>query len=521
MGEATEGGRGADTIGGLLRASALRHATRVAVIDDERSLTYRQWLERGARLANGLRAAGIAPGDRVAVMAHDTVGALEAYFGVWLAGATLVQVNARLAAPELQYLLEDATVSSLLWTPGLARVVDGVRGLDDITLQCAIDPDTDSPYEAMIRSGASTAPPETRGPEDPAIIGYTSGTSGRPKGAVVSHRALTLSTRLTAYNIRVGRYSRMAFSASLSFCAAIWGQVLPHLYVGGMVRLLGRYDVDSWIHHIRRDRSNWTYLPTPLIADFADCVAREPGILDHLATAMHAGSVAPRPHMARAIEVLGGRYLETYGMTEVVGCISATIASDYAEACDARDILTSAGRPVANASAWIVKDDGSVAEAGEEGEIVAVVDPAFDGYWRDPEGTASVYSNGVFRTGDGGRFDEQGYLYVTGRMADMIVSGGMNVYPAEVERVLTMIPEVRQAAVFGVPHPRWVEGVATAIVLAPGATLDRNTVLEHCRRELASYKKPTRIEFVSELPLLGSQKVDKRLLKQRFADSAR
>jgi acyl-CoA synthetase (AMP-forming)/AMP-acid ligase II len=106
-------------------------------------------------------------------------------------------------------------------------------------------------------------------------------------------------------------------------------------------------------------------------------------------------------------------------------------------------------------------------------------------------------------------------------MADMIVSGGMYVYPAEVERVLTMIPEVRQAAVFGVPHPRWVEGVATAIVLAPGATLDRNTVLEHCRRELASYKKPTRIEFVSELPLLGSQKVDKRLLKQRFADSAR
>lgn len=508
-----------DTIGGLLRASALRHANRVAVVDDERSLTYRQWLDRSARLANGFRAAGIAPGDRVAVMAHDTVGALEVYFGVWLAGATLVQVNARLAAPELLYQLQNATISGLLWTPDLAGVVEGVSGLEDVALQCVIDPAAGSPYEAMIKSGASTAPAESRTPQDSAIIGYTSGTSGRPKGAVVSHGTLTLSTRLSAYNIRVGRYSRMAFSASLSFCAAIWGQVLPHLYVGGMVRLLGRYDVDSWIDHIRRDRSNWTFIPTPLMVDFADGIAREPGILDHLVTAMHAGSVAPRPHLARAIEVLGGRYLETYGMTEVVGCISATIASDYDEACSAQDILTSAGRPVANASAWIEREDGSLAAVGEEGEIVAAVEPAFDGYWQDPEGTASVYSNGVFRTGDGGRFDEHGYLYVTGRTADMIVSGGMNVYPAEVERVLAMLPEVRQAAVFGVPHPRWLEGVAAAIVLAPGATLDRGTVLEHCRRELAGYKKPTRIEFVSELPLLGSQKVDKRQLKERFADT--
>jgi acyl-CoA synthetase (AMP-forming)/AMP-acid ligase II len=511
---------GTDTIGGLLQASAFRHTNRVAIVDDKRSLTYGQWLDRSTRLANALRAGGISPRDRVAVVAHDTVGALEAYFAVWLAGATLVQTNARVAAPELQYLLENATINGLLWTPGLSAVVEGVSGLDDIALRCVIDPAADSAYEAIIRSGASVVPQASAAPEDAAIIGYTSGSSGRPKGAFVSHRALAMATRLSAYNVRVVRYSRMAFSASLSFCAAIWGQVLPHLYLGGMVRLLGHYDIDSWIHHIRRDRSNWTYLPTPLIADFADGVARNPEILDHLVTAMHAGSVAPRPHLARAIEVLGGRYLESYGMTEVVGCITATIGSDYTENCGAVDILGSAGRPVVNASAWIANEDGSVADVGEEGEIVAVVDPAFDGYWNDPEGTASVYRDGVFRTGDAGRFDEEGYLYVTGRRSDMIVSGGMNVYPAEVERVLMMLPEVRQAAVFGIPHPRWSEGVATAIVLAPGASLDRNSVLEHCRRELAGYKKPTRIEFVPELPLLASQKVDKRVLRQQFADSA-
>jgi acyl-CoA synthetase (AMP-forming)/AMP-acid ligase II len=311
----------------------------------------------------------------------------------------------------------------------------------------------------------------------------------------------------------------LAFSASLSFCAAIWGQVLPHLYAGGTVRLLGRYDVDSWIARIEHDRSNWTYLPTPLINDFAEAVERKPAILGHLVTAMHAGSVAPRPHVARVVEALRGRYLETYGMTEVVGCISSTVAEDYTAACPADDILSSAGRPVANATAWVVRGDGSVADVGEEGEIVAVVDPAFDGYWRDSEKTENAFADGVFSTGDVGRFDDHAYLYVTGRISDLIISGGMNVYPAEVERVLAMLPDVRQAAVFGVPHPKWVEGVAAAIVLAPDAGLDREAVIRHCARELASYKKPTRIEFVSELPMVGSQKVDKRALRIRFADS--
>jgi fatty-acyl-CoA synthase len=509
---------GTQTIGGLLRASVQRHADRVALVDEQRSLTYAHWLKRSARLANALHAAGISAGDRVAVMAQDTAGALEAYFGVWLAGATLVQVSARLASPELQYLAEDAAISGLLWTPGLSAVVDGVSGLEDLAFTCAIDPSEGSRYETLIAAAASTVPADSRSPEDTAIIGYTSGTSGRPKGAVVSHRALTLATLLNTHNMRVPRFSRMAFSASLTFCAAIWGQVLPHLYVGGTISLLDRYDVDSWIAHVRSERSTWTYLPTPLIADFAAGVRRNPGILEHLVTTMHAGSLAPRSHVEQAVEVLGARYLEAYGMTEVVGAIATTIGSDYSAGCKATDILSSAGRPLANASLWILAEDGSPAAVGQEGEIAAVVDPAFDGYWRDPEKTQAVYSGGVFRTGDGGRLDEHGYLYVTGRMSDMIVSGGMNVYPAEVERVLAMLPGVRQAAVFGVPHPKWVEGVAAAIVLAADADVDREAVLEHCRRELAGYKKPTRIEFVSELPLMASQKVDKRALKERFAE---
>jgi acyl-CoA synthetase (AMP-forming)/AMP-acid ligase II len=506
------------TISGLLVESAVRNSPRLALVDDQRQLTYAQWLVRATRIANALRAASIASGDRLAVMADDEVSAVETYLGVWLAGATLVHVSARLAAPEVEYLLEDAEVRGFMWTPRLAEVADAVAGVDDLAVGLAIDPTPGSPYDEMIKAASTRRPEGQPSPATAAIIGYTSGTSGRPKGAVVSHQGLALATMLNAYNIRVPRYSRMAFSASLSFCAAIWGQVLPHLHVGGTVRLLGHYDVDSWVDRIERDRSTWTYLPTPLIGDFTEAVAQRPGVLEHLVTAMHAGSLAPRAYVARAVEVLGGRYLESYGMTEVMGCLSASDATDYT-AVDADDaVLASAGRVVPNASVWIVRADGTAADVGEDGEIVAAVDPIFDGYWGDPVKTDSVYSDGVFRTGDAGHFDESSYLYVTARLVDMIVSGGMNVYPAEVERVLMMLPGVRHAAVFGVPHPKWVEGVAAAIVLAPGATLERDTVIEHCRRELASYKKPTQVEFIPEMPMVGNHKVDRRALRARFAD---
>jgi fatty-acyl-CoA synthase len=506
-------------MGGLVRACVSRHRDRVAFADDERSLTYGDWLQRGGQLANALAAAEIGPGDRVAVMAEDKVGALEAYLGIWLAGATVVQVNARLATPELQYLLEDADVRGFAWTPGLAEVVEPIAGLDDLAITVVIDSSAGSSYEKLLGRASSSLPPPLARPTDAAIIGYTSGTSGRPKGAVVSHRALVMGTMVNVYNVRVPRYSRMAFSGSLAFCATIWGQILPHVLVGGTTSLLGSYDVDSWIARIKADRSTWTYLPTPLMMDFAESVGREPEILDHLATVMHAGSVAPRPHIERAVEVLGGRYLESYGMTEVVGAITGTTVADYGPESDAEDILATAGRPVPNATMWIVGDEGTPVAPGEDGEIVAAVDPAFDGYWNDPEKSEAANAGGVFRTGDVGRVDEHGYLYVTGRRSDLIVSGGMNVYPAEVERVLTSIPGVRQAAVFAIPHPRWVESVATAIVPHEGAQLDRKTVLAHCRRELAGYKKPTRIEFVSELPVSASQKVDKQALRHRFSES--
>lgn len=500
------------TADALMRAIARRYGGRVAAVDRRRSLTYGELYDGAVRMANGLRLAGVVEGDRVALHAEDTVEALQAYTACWLAGCTAVHVSARLAVPEVQHVLTDADVRAYCHSSGLRDVVAQVSGLEDLRCVRCIDAgEGDAP---VLTSDSTEHPPQRTSPADPAIIGYTSGTSGRPKGAMVSHRALVLSIWLAPYHFRIPLGSRLAYSGSISFIGSFWGQVLPHLYVGGTVRFLAPYDPESWFDAMRRDRSTFTFLPTPMMPDFVDGLRRDDAVRRSLVTVMHAGSQAARPHVEAAVDVLESAYLETWGLTEVVGSLTATTISDVTGGSAADDILASVGRAVPSARVWAVRDDGTVADAGEEGELVAEVDTVFDGYWRDPAKTAGVLRDGVFSTGDAGYLDSEGYVYITGRRSDLIITGGANVYPAEVERVLLTIPGIRQAAVVGVPDARWGEAVAAGLVLERGASITLEAILLHCRKELAGYKKPTRVEFYDHLPQTGSQKIDRHRLKE-------
>lgn len=507
------------TMGGLLLSSVRRHAVLPAVKDSRRAFTYSELGDWAARLANVLRARGIEEGDHVAVLAEDSAEGLAAYLGVWLAGATVVHVNARLAAAEVQYVLEDSEAKAVLHTTGLAALVAELSGLDDLAFVSDLDDDISATFGAALAS-ASPSPPVIRtASDDRAVLGYTSGTSGRPKGAVASHGGVALCSCLAPYIYRIPRHSRLAYTGSLSFIGSVWGQVFPHLYVGGMVRMLGRYDIDSWFAAIREDAANFTYLPTPLIPDFISRIEGEPDLLGELVTVFHAGSLAPRPHVERLIEVIGERYVETYGSTEMIGSATATTPEMFTRGCQAADIFSSGGLPVPSAEVWIEAEDGSRAAVGVEGEVVVDSDSAFDGYWNDPDKTAEALRGGGFHSGDVGYFDEAGFLYISGRHSELIVSGGMNVYPAEVERAILSDPGVRDVAVFGVPHPRWGEGVAAAVVPEAGAPLDADQVIAICRRQLASYKKPTRILFLDELPVNAGKKVDKNQLSRRLGEN--
>ena len=503
-------------MGGLLLASAHRHAGSPAVKDSRRTMTYADLADWAVRLANVLQARGVGQGSNVAVLAEDTGEGLAAYLGVWLAGGAVVHVNARLAGPEVQYVVEDSEATALLYTEGLTGLVADVPNLEDLAFVSDLDDRPESTLGAALAAAAAVPPAITTAPEDRAILGYTSGTSGRPKGAVASHRGVALCARLAPYYYRIPRYGRLAYSGSLSFIGSVWGQVFPHLFVGGMVRMLGRYDVDSWLGAIREDRANFTYLPTPLIPDFISAVESEPGLLEHLMTVFHAGSLAPRPQVEALIDLIGERYVETYGSTEMIGSATATTPEMFTRGCDAADIYSSGGLPVPSADVWIEDEAGTRVEAGIEGEVVVDVDHSFDEYWNAPEKTAEAMRGGGFHSGDIGYFDEAGFLYISGRRSELIVSGGMNVYPAEVERVILSDPGVREVAVLGVPHPRWGEGVAAVVVSQPDAAIDAERVVEVCRSQLASYKKPTSVLFLDELPVNAARKIDKRQLLRHF-----
>ncbi|MBW2423841.1 MAG: acyl--CoA ligase [Deltaproteobacteria bacterium] len=528
------------TLGELLSASMQRHAERVAIAHEDRAVTYRALHDRAARLAAALGARGLRPGDRLASWLTDGIESVDVFVAAALGGFTLVPINHRFRAAEARHVLEDSEARGLVFTTTLAQEVDAIAGLDSLPLRIAIG-DGERPHDALAleRVLESTAPlrrPVMRAPEDIAVIGYTSGTTGAPKGALCTHRAVTLCTRTVPYVQGMMTGGACTFVGSFSFVSALWGVLYPHLFTGGRLRLADPADLDGWLDWMERDQATYTWLASPLVRAFGRELRRRPKVLAPLRTVVHTGSKVPREFLEELVDVVGERLVETWGLTESVGPLTATTRADLhalrASGCEADDLLSSVGRPVPTAEVALLDSEGAIhARPGEEGELVARADTLFSGYLghadavfvhgaaSDDRGGRDHHDEdgaGWFPTGDVGRLDEAGYVYIEDRRKDLIVSGGMNVYPAEVELALATLAGVVECAVFGVPHDRWGETVVAAVVREPGVALDERAVVDHVRARLASYKKPTRVAFLSELPRNASMKVQKQLLRERW-----
>jgi acyl-CoA synthetase (AMP-forming)/AMP-acid ligase II len=333
---------------------------------------------------------------------------------------------------------------------------------------------------------------------------------------MVSHRSVITCARVAPYYYRLDPGSRVAFAASFSFVGTVWAQVFPALWMGGTADILGRVDADQWVDRIAATGAAFTYVSSPRIADFIAALRRRPQSLQTLRTVMHSGSAAPRSLLAELHDLVGDGLTEHWGTTEIVGSLTATRPGDYDPASGADDIFCSAGRPLPTADVKVVDSVGNEVPAGVTGDMLVRSDSMFSGYWHAPDKNAEAFQEGWFRTADVGYRDEAGFIYLVGRSAELIVSGGANVYPAEIERVIQDMNAVAHVAVFGVPHERWGETVAAAVVTRPGAHLTQDEVVAHCTRQLAGYKKPTRVLFVDELPVNASQKLDRRALRTRY-----
>jgi fatty-acyl-CoA synthase len=497
----------------------MAHRSRDGAFRDGASArTHGESHARVLALAWALVERGIGPGDRVALVVESTADAVEAYLAVNVAGATAVQVNDRLQVAEIAEILDAVTPRAVVHTAGhgprLELLLTG-SGLDIVSIGGAVSGTTIDVASLPVVSGASV-PRVAVDPAAPSVIGFTSGTTGLPKGVVHTHAGIGRIVRHMPSHDGFRWGSRCAMTGTLAFAAGIWGVVLPHLYVGGEISWMAGLPADEWVDRMVRERSTFTYAPTPLFGAFADAVRARPEVLESLEVVLHSGSAATREATESLVSAVGGRFTETYGMTETGAPVTTTVPDDWAPWSQADDVLSSAGRVLPMARVLVLGADGAEAAPGEVGDLVVDSPFVFDGYWNDPEQTAETLRDGLLHTGDRGRVDDAGYVYVSGRSKDMIVSGGMNVYPAEVERVLAQADGVADVAVFGVGHERWGETVAAAVVARPGATVDVDAVLAFARERLAGYKKPTVVHVVDELPRNTNLKVRKDVLRERY-----
>jgi acyl-CoA synthetase (AMP-forming)/AMP-acid ligase II len=519
--------RGA-TVGDLVELGARRSPDRAALkVRDGRQITYAELDQRSNRLANALLGSGLERGDRVAAWMTDRIEYVELYLAVAKAGMVMVPINAMLRAKEAAHPLADSGARALFCSTGTAGSPEELPGLSELQLLAAVgdeEPPGSWRYEEDLVALGSPRRPAPPDPDSPYVIGYTSGTTGAPKGAVLTHRSVLAIARLNALSYRLPLFSVAAATGSMSFVATVPAHYVSHLYVGGTVVMMGRWDVESLLATVAAERVTFTYLPAPTIPQFTDLGRADPGSWATLTSILHSASRADPAKLRELCEVVGGRFVEGLGMTENSGgLVTATTSEDVEGETEARDLFASTGRAVAESAVALVGPEGEpLPHDGETVGELAIRTPALmSGYWNRPEETERVLRDGWYRTGDLASIDPAGYVYVADRRTDLIVSGGINVYPTEVEDVIRAIPGVEDCAVVGLPHERWGQTVVAAVTLNGSEQLDAAAVIEHCRGELASFKKPTEVAFVEELPRTTSLKVRRSAVRDMLVSQLR
>jgi acyl-CoA synthetase (AMP-forming)/AMP-acid ligase II len=501
----------------LLRNARLYPDRAALTADDGRVLTHRAFAERVWRLADGLAQRGIVKGSRVAIMSRNSPDYLCVYFAVGALGAWLVPINQALKAPDVDFRISHAETDALFVSEEFAQTVGELSmlarrrlGRNVFVLDGACDGYTG--IEELIESGKPHAPDVMISAEDILYIGYTSGTTGTPKGALVSHRAIVagflykaLDYALTDRDITLnpGPYWH---SAPRDFASLA-------LYLGGTAIVPSGFDAEQYLELVERYRVTNSFVVPTMLQMLVSSPAIETHDLSSLRCLISGGAPLPAAVKERVVECFGPILNEFYGATE-----TRIITSITAEELLRRD--RSVGRPIRDVELRVLDSEGRDVPAGVVGEIFVRSPGLFSGYYKDPERTASAHRGSWFSLGDMGRLDEGGYLYLVDRKDDMIISGGENIYPNEIEEVLRRFPGIRDAAIVGIPDERWGEIVMAFLVAEPGVAVDPAAVVQHCTRFLPGYMKPRRIEFVSSLPRNAVGKVLRRELRKAYGRQA-
>jgi acyl-CoA synthetase (AMP-forming)/AMP-acid ligase II len=507
-------GRGADAavnIGQFLARRALLEPSHLGLVAGEARLTYAQLNGRANKLANAALALGLRRGDRVALLLRNSVEYYDAYFGLAKLGILLCGINWRLAAPEVAYILANSGARLLIYGQEFADTVAQAQrpaGLEHLVIAGEPDGLAQQTY-AVLTSNSSDAEPEAQaGSDDPLVLMYTSGTTGRPKGAVLTHQQMFWSSATVVFTMDLRQGDVMLLPIPLYHIGGLcFITVLVHRGASGV--LLPAWDAGEALRLVEAEGVNhFMGVPTMLGA-----MLEHPNFAstDRRSLRWLLASAAPvPPDLIRAYAASGVTLLQSFGLTETAG--PATVLSG--EMALAK--VGSAGLPYFHTQVKVVDEVGGEVPPGELGEIWIRGPHVIAGYWQNPAANAAAFVDGWFRSGDIGRRDAEGYLYVVDRKKDMIISGGENIYPAEIENVLFAHPALAEVAVIGLPDPVWGETVCAVVVprdaAAPPALEDLRAF---CEGKLARFKLPRRL-IVRRQPL--PRNPTGKLLKSRLRD---
>lgn len=507
----------------LIRRNLEINPDKPALIEGDRQYTFREFADRTRRMGNALLSLGLEKGDRTAILGHNSIENAEAYFNIPNAGLVLVMLNFRLAPREILTVLSDAAPKALIVHAGYMDRMENIKDdLGFISHFIFIGPESDTPdgwlnYESLIKQGSPEEPAVDINEEDLAALMYTSGTTGAPKGCMATHLNFYHTGRTLALELKMDE-DDVGVIASPLFHATGEVTLMNHIYSGTTSIILPQWNVETFLELVQQHRITTGMLATPMVLFLVEYPHLDRYDFSSLKKVYFAGAPVTPVVFQKAIKIFGNIFLHLFGTSETVGQATLLRLSDIARALEAgkTEILGSCGRSCADMESQVVDENDRQVSPGEVGEIRVRGVGVTRGYWNKEAETKKIFRNGWYYPLDMCLVDEDGFIYVVDRKKDMIITGGENVYPAEVENVLYLYEGVAQAAVIGLPDEKWGERVVAIVVRKEGMEFGEDDLRSFCREHIAGYKSPKQVIFVESLPMSASGKILKYQLRSEF-----
>lgn len=500
--------------------AAKRYGPREAVVDGERRLSFFDVYERSKRVANALIGSGLEPDERVAKLMLNRSEIIEINFGVAMAGGASLNLHGRNVLKEHVHMLNDSESALLILDEHHKEYAEGIKE-ECPHLRAIIAVGWKGAgvirYEDWLQNSSSREPGVVLGPDSLFHLHYTSGTTGAPKAVVNTHRThiAWLAKFFRNLNYRLNALDSMLHAGPMTH--ASFNFIETTFLRGARNVIMPAFEPELFLDIAAKERTTTTYLVSTMVQRLIESKMLESADLSNLHTITYGAAPISEENLRHAIDQVGPIFRQTYGLTEARQPIAILDSWDHVldGTSEERKRLASCGRVAAGVELELLDDDDRPVANGEMGEICVRGDYAMASYWKNPEATAETMRNGWVHTGDLAIADEEGYLYIVDRKKEMIITGGFNVYPSEVERALCRHPAVLEALVIGVPDARWGEAVKAMVVLRPGETPEPSDIIDFTQQEIAGFKKPKHIEFLSEIPKSAQGKVLRREIREK------